>query len=89
MTDQTLRISGQGDCGVNNGPNGDLLIVIGVKSHPIFRREGYDIHCDIPVTYAEAVLGAEITVPLSTATSSTLSVRVLKQVLYSASRARA
>ena len=60
---QTLRISGQGDCGVNNGPNGDLLIVIGVKSHPIFRREGYDIHCDIPVTYAEAVLGAEITVP--------------------------
>ena len=60
---QTLRISGQGDCGVNNGPNGDLLIVICVKSHPIFRREGYDIHCDIPVTYAEAVLGAEITVP--------------------------
>lgn len=60
---QTLRISGQGDCGVNNGPNGDLLIVISVKSHPIFRREGYDIHCDIPVTYAEAVLGAEITVP--------------------------
>lgn len=60
---QTLRIGGQGDCGVNNGPSGDLLVSIGVKSHPLFRREGYDVYCDIPVTYAEAVLGAEITVP--------------------------
>ena len=34
-----------------------------MKSHPIFKREGFDIHCDIPVTYMEAVLGAEITVP--------------------------
>ncbi len=60
---QTIRLGGQGDCGVNNGPNGDLLIVISVKSHPLFKREGFDIHCDIPVTYMEAVLGAEITVP--------------------------
>ena len=60
---QTLRIGGQGDCGINGGPNGDLLVGINVKSHPIFKREGYDIHCDIPVTYMEAVLGAEITVP--------------------------
>jgi molecular chaperone DnaJ len=60
---QTLRIGGQGDCGVNGGPSGDLLVGINVKSHPIFRREGYDIYCDIPVTYMEAVLGAEITVP--------------------------
>lgn len=60
---QTLRISGQGDCGINNGPSGDLLVSISVKSHPLFRREGYDVYCDIPVTYAEAVLGAEITVP--------------------------
>ncbi|MDE6666307.1 MAG: molecular chaperone DnaJ [Ruminococcus sp.] len=60
---QTIRLSGQGDCGVNGGPSGDLLINVSVKSHPIFRREGFDIHCDIPVTYMEAVLGAEITVP--------------------------
>lgn len=60
---QTIRLSGQGDCGVNSGPSGDLLINVSVKSHSIFKREGFDIHCDIPVTYMEAVLGAEITVP--------------------------
>lgn len=60
---QTMRLSGQGDCGINGGPNGDLLINVSVKSHEIFKRDGFDIHCDIPVTYMEAVLGAEITVP--------------------------
>ena len=60
---QTIRLSGQGDCGINGGQNGDILLSVSVKAHPIFTREGYDIHCDIPVTYMEAVLGAEITVP--------------------------
>jgi molecular chaperone DnaJ len=60
---QTIRLAGQGDCGVNGGPSGDLNVTVSVKSHPIFTREGYDIHCDIPVTYTQAVLGAEITVP--------------------------
>jgi len=60
---QTLRSSGMGDCGINGGPSGDLLINVFVKPHPMFRREGYDIYCDVPVTYAEAVLGAEITIP--------------------------
>lgn len=60
---QTIRLSGQGDCGINGGPSGDLLINVSVKSHEIFKRDGFDIHCDIPVTYMEAVLGAEITVP--------------------------
>ncbi len=60
---QTIRLSGQGDCGINGGPAGDLLLNISVRNHPLFNREGYDIHCDIPVTYMDAVLGAEITVP--------------------------
>ncbi|MCQ2490639.1 MAG: molecular chaperone DnaJ [Ruminococcus sp.] len=60
---QTIRLSGQGDCGINGGPSGDLLLNISVKNHPLFTREGFDIHCDIPVTYMEAVLGADITVP--------------------------
>ncbi len=60
---QTLRLSGKGDCGFNGGPAGDLLLNISVKKHPIFNRDGYDINCDIPITYTEAVLGAEITVP--------------------------
>ena len=60
---QTIRVSERGDCGVNGGPSGDLLLGIRVKQHPLFKREGYDINCDIPITYMEAVLGAEITVP--------------------------
>lgn len=60
---QTIRLSGQGDCGINNGPNGDMLLNVNVKSHPLFTREGYDVHCEIPVTYMDAVLGSEIIVP--------------------------
>lgn len=60
---QTIRLSGQGDCGINGGPNGDLLLNVSVKNHPLFTRDGFDIHCEIPVTYMDAVLGSEITVP--------------------------
>lgn len=60
---QTIRLGGQGDCGVNGGPSGDLLLNVNVRSHSLFKRDGFDVHCEIPVTYAEAVLGAEITVP--------------------------
>lgn len=60
---QMLRVSGQGDAGSNGGPNGNLNVVIRVKSHPIFVREDYDIHCDIPITYAQAVMGDELIVP--------------------------
>ena len=60
---QTIRLSGQGDSGVNGGPSGDLNVTISVKPHPLFTREGYDIQCEIPVTYTQAVLGDEITVP--------------------------
>ena len=60
---QTMRLSGQGDCGINGGPAGDLLVTISVKPHNLFTREGYDIHCDIPITYTQAVLGDKITVP--------------------------
>lgn len=60
---QTIRLGGQGDSGINGGPSGDLMVNISVKEHSVFTRNGYDIHCDIPVTYMEAVLGAEITVP--------------------------
>lgn len=60
---QTIRLNGQGDCGINNGPSGDLLLNVSVKSHPLFNRDGSDIHCEIPVTYMDAVMGAEIIVP--------------------------
>ncbi len=60
---QTLRVSGEGDCGINGGPAGNLNVSVSVRPHPIFTREGYDVHCEIPITYAQAVLGDEITVP--------------------------
>ena len=60
---QSLRLRGQGDAGWNGGPPGDALIEISVAPHPFFRREGEDIHLDLPVTIAEAILGAKISVP--------------------------
>ena len=60
---QILRVGGQGDSGLNGGPSGDLNVVISVRPHPIFVRDGYDVHCEIPITYTQAVLGDEITVP--------------------------
>ena len=60
---QTLRVGGEGNCGINGGPNGDLHINITVRPDPIFERDGYDVWTEIPLTYAQATLGDEITVP--------------------------
>jgi len=60
---QTLAIRGHGNAGINGGANGDLNLRIIVKSDPIFKRDGFDILIDVPVTYAEAALGANIIVP--------------------------
>ena len=60
---QTLRLRGQGGPGTRGGPAGDALVEIKVEPHPFFRRSENDIHVDVPVTVAEAVLGAKITVP--------------------------
>ena len=58
-----LRSQGNGDSGTKNGPNGDLYIVIQIKAHDIFEREGHDLHCDVPLSYPVAALGGEIMVP--------------------------
>ena len=60
---QTLRLRSQGGPGRNGGPAGDALIEIHVAPHPYFRREGNDIHLDLPVTLKEAVLGGKVPVP--------------------------
>jgi DnaJ-class molecular chaperone len=62
-TGQVLRLRGQGSPGIGGGPSGDALIEITVTQHPFFRREGNDIHLDLPVTLVEAVDGAKINVP--------------------------
>ena len=61
--EQMLNVRGQGDAGVNGGPTGDLRINVNVRPHPIFERRGFDVYCEIPVTFVQATLGGEITVP--------------------------
>lgn len=60
---QTIRLSGQGSNGVNGGPSGDVLLTVSVRPDPLFVRDDYDIHVDIPITFAQAALGDEIVVP--------------------------
>ncbi len=60
---QTISIRGQGNAGKNSGPAGDLLITITVRPHELFRREGTSVLCEAPITYTQAVLGAELEIP--------------------------
>ena len=60
---ERIALRSQGCDGRNGGPAGDLIITVVVKGHPIFERDGYNIFCEIPITVAEATLGAEIDVP--------------------------
>ena len=60
---QILVVRGKGDAGVNGGPAGDLNISVNVRPHPVFERDGTDVYCEIPITFVQAALGAEIQVP--------------------------
>ncbi len=60
---QVINVRGGGDSGINGGPSGDLRINVSVRPHPIFERDGYDVYCEIPITFTQAALGDEITVP--------------------------
>ncbi|WBX79096.1 molecular chaperone DnaJ [Virgibacillus salarius] len=60
---QQIRVSGKGESGVNGGPPGDLFVVVQVKPHDFFQREGDHIFCELPLTFAQAALGDEIEVP--------------------------
>jgi len=58
-----LRLQGQGASGRNGGAPGDLYLTIRIRKHPFFERKGDDLYCEVPITFAEAALGAEIEVP--------------------------
>ena len=60
---QSVRVRGEGSVGSNGGPNGDLLVEILIRRHPIFEREYMDVLCEVPITFTQAALGAEIQVP--------------------------
>jgi molecular chaperone DnaJ len=58
-----IRSSGNGEPGVNGGPSGDLYVEVHIKEHPVFQREGEDLHCEMPISFIDAALGGEIEVP--------------------------
>lgn len=58
-----LRVSGEGEAGAQGGPAGDLYVVLRVRKHAFFERQGNDLHCTIPISITQAILGAEIKVP--------------------------
>ena len=60
---QQLRVPGKGEPGINGGPAGDLYVVFQIRPHEFFERDGDDIYCEMPITFAQAALGDEIEVP--------------------------
>ena len=61
--DQQLALRGMGDGGINGGPNGDLIVIVTVRPDPMFQRDGYDVYVTVPITFSQAVMGAEVIVP--------------------------
>jgi molecular chaperone DnaJ len=62
-TDDRIRLTGEGEAGRNGGPTGDLYVVVSLKPHAVFQREGADLHCELPISYATAALGGELEIP--------------------------
>lgn len=61
--EQMLNVSGQGSSGTNGGPAGDVHVYVNVRPHQIFDRRGDDVWCELPITFAQAAMGAEVVVP--------------------------
>lgn len=62
-SNQRLKLSGEGDSGTQGAPDGDLYVVINVLPHSIFERDGFDLHCTVPISFTQAALGDEVEVP--------------------------
>lgn len=60
---QQLRVTGEGEAGNRGGPRGDLYVVVSVREHPFFKRQDQHIYCEIPLSFSQAALGAEVDVP--------------------------
>jgi molecular chaperone DnaJ len=58
-----IRLSGEGEAGVNGGPSGDLYVMIHIKAHGVFQRDHNDLHCEMPISFSTAALGGEIEIP--------------------------
>jgi molecular chaperone DnaJ len=62
-TGTRLKLAGEGESGVRGGPPGDLYVVITVQEHPIFARHGDDLYCEVPISFTQAALGAQLEIP--------------------------
>src|SRR5690606_34394929 len=62
-TTDRIRRAGEGEAGVNGGPSGDLYVVVSVREHKIFQRDGKNLYCEVPISFADAALGGELEVP--------------------------
>ena len=62
-TGDRIRLAGEGEAGVNGGPSGDLYVVVSVREHKIFQRDGKNLYCEVPISFADAALGGELEVP--------------------------
>ena len=62
-TGSRLRVAGEGEAGQRNAPTGDLYVVLHVREHEVFTREGLDLLCEVPISLDQAILGASVTVP--------------------------
>jgi len=58
-----IRLSGEGEAGVNGGQAGDLYVVIHIRAHDVFTRDGNNLHCEMPISFTKAALGGEIEIP--------------------------
>lgn len=58
-----IRLSGEGEAGVNGGPPGDLYVVVHIAAHPVFQRDQNDLHCEMPISFTTAALGGDIEIP--------------------------
>jgi molecular chaperone DnaJ len=58
-----VRLTGEGELGVNGGPPGDLYVQVHIKPHPVFQRDHDDLHCEMPVSFTTAALGGDIEIP--------------------------
>ncbi|MCC6276913.1 MAG: molecular chaperone DnaJ [Oligoflexia bacterium] len=63
---QRLKLKGEGDAGLSGGPSGDLYVVIQLAQHPLFERQEDDVLCEFPISFAEATIGVEVSVPTLT-----------------------
>ena len=62
-TGDRIRLAGEGEAGAQGGPAGDLYVVVNVREHDIFQRDGRDLYCEVPISFADAALGGELEVP--------------------------